>query len=357
LTWLRWTLVTLGAALALVSLLGVDRLSRLRVPNALGQARALALAPAMRPFVLPLNNPGTVPAALATHMQDADLVFGLGLGGRPRAYPQWILVGYHVVNDTLGRRPILVAHCEVCSAAAAFEPEVTLLPERSLSFMMCGIHAGTFEICDNQTLSRWHPFSGRAREGPLAGAVLPRLTIVLEEWGTWRRRFPTTDVVFAHRSLEERHHGRGPEFEIGAAFLPLPFRGTANLGDQRLAANTLVYGLLGDGGRRAVAVPREAVARSGNLRRVEIADAAYLIVTQGVYGATAFELPAPLRQQEFRVVSQEPFVIGTGAGGRWNELGAATEGSSVTSALPVAPGYLTEWYEWVSAFPASALIH
>ena len=90
---------------------------------------------------------------MAAHMAPDDLVFGVIVNGRPRAYPRWILLNYHVVNDTIKDEPLYLAHCEVCSASSAFRPVIEPMLKGSLTFMICGLRGGTFEVCDNQTLS------------------------------------------------------------------------------------------------------------------------------------------------------------------------------------------------------------
>jgi len=64
--------------------------------------KSLALSSPFPRFIfLPLNNPGVVPVELANHMDDEDIVAGVVVNGKARAYPLWILVAYHVVNDTI----------------------------------------------------------------------------------------------------------------------------------------------------------------------------------------------------------------------------------------------------------------
>ena len=78
--------------------------------------KSLALSSPFPMFIfLPLNNPGVVPVELANHMDDKDIVVGVVVNGKARAYPLWILVAYHVVNDTICEAPVLLAHCEICS--------------------------------------------------------------------------------------------------------------------------------------------------------------------------------------------------------------------------------------------------
>ena len=81
-------------------------------------------SPFPRFIFLPLNNPAVVPADMAPFMKDDDIVAGVVVEGQARAYPQWVLVAYHVVNDTIGESPLLLAHCEICSGTSAFDPMV-----------------------------------------------------------------------------------------------------------------------------------------------------------------------------------------------------------------------------------------
>ena len=44
-----------------------------------------------REYALLLNNPDTVSAEQATHLKESDLVIGLSIYGKARAYPWWIM--------------------------------------------------------------------------------------------------------------------------------------------------------------------------------------------------------------------------------------------------------------------------
>ncbi|MGB1055058.1 MAG: DUF3179 domain-containing (seleno)protein, partial [Limisphaerales bacterium] len=145
-------------------------------PSWVSHARGLTMA-GNREYALPLNNPDTVSAEQATHLKESDLVIGLSIYGKARAYPWWIMSNFHVVNDTLqvgqqSQLPLMVAMCEQCSGSAAFIPTIPELEDRPLTFQICGVHNGTFEIADFQSQSKWHPFAGEATEGPLKGRRL-----------------------------------------------------------------------------------------------------------------------------------------------------------------------------------------
>ena len=53
---------------------------------------SLALDGRRRFIYLPLNNPGVVPVSMASHMNPEDLIAGVAVNGKARAYPLWILV-------------------------------------------------------------------------------------------------------------------------------------------------------------------------------------------------------------------------------------------------------------------------
>ena len=102
---------------------------------------------------------------MAFHMSEADLIAGIEVNGQRRAYPLWILVAYHVVNDTLDDSPVLLSHCEACSGASAFRPILDPFEGKSLTFQIHGIAHGSFSIYDYQTQTVWSPFTGRTLEG------------------------------------------------------------------------------------------------------------------------------------------------------------------------------------------------
>ena len=302
-----------------------------------------------RSFVLPLNNPDTVPAAAAPHMKKDDLVVGVIAYGRARAYPAWILAAYHVTNDTIDDKPLLLSRCEICSAAAAFIPESQELG--SLTFEGCGRMAGTFEICDTATQSRWSPFGGIARSGYLRGTRLRRLPTVTQKWEEWKTAHPETDVVYASAQLKLRPHGHSVASEMGNAHLPTEFSSISNLSDQRLPANELVLGIIS--GKQTFAIPLRQWPRERSLIVRDFGGKKFLVVRTGEFALSAFPVPG---EGNFRELQSRPWQIGDERGNRWDEMGQPVSGSPHAKPLAPADGYVTEWYEWVTSYPGSEIV-
>lgn len=55
----------------------------------------------------PLRDPAFVPAAKASFLKDSDLVLAYRDGGVARAYPTVAVVFHHIIDDKLGKLPIM----------------------------------------------------------------------------------------------------------------------------------------------------------------------------------------------------------------------------------------------------------
>ena len=310
--------------------------------------------PRVRQFVLPLNNPDVVPPHEADHMLPNDIVVGLVVGSHARAYPWWILANYHVVNDTIqGRTPVYVAMCERCSGAAAFHPVLKQLPLRPLIFQISGVGMGTFEITDAQTLSTWHPFSGKAVEGPLAGTKLKRIPVVLERWSNWKQAHPNTDVVYASYQMRLRDHGRlgGTVGHPNRIYLTSEPK-ALNLVDDRLPTNEMVYGLLGTDQNSGIAIPLRELQQTDYLE-LTFESTPVVVFLRGEYRVLGFERSFQEESLTFRLHSNDPFQIRDQTDTVWNQWGQAIEGPHQGGQLTPANGYVTEWYEWCTLIPTS----
>ena len=305
-----------------------------------------------REYSLPLNNPDTVLANEATHMKDDDLVYGVIFKNYARAYPRWIMTAFHVANDTINGKALVVLQCEVCSSAAAFVPEIKEIAYAPIAFTPCGYSKGTFQICDNYTDSLWHPFSGLAFEGPLKGIRLhERIPVVTQKWKQWKENHPQTDVVFASGHIRQRNHNQGHEYGVGEPLIPPELAKTADLSDVRLPPNALVFGVADYDLERTVAFPVKELAGEKQIVDYDLAGQRIVIVKHDEFAISGFY--APRDSGRFRILKIKPFTIVDERGGHWNSFGLPTVDSKNQEPLKLVDGYFAEWYEWASAHPRS----
>jgi hypothetical protein len=299
-----------------------------------------------RPWALPLNNPETVPAASARYMRNDDIIYGVLVDGVYRAYPRWVMIAYHIANDTFGDIPVMLVQCEVCSSVSAFIPTVD---KYTLNFIPCGLREGTFEICDTATLSRWSSFSGISHSGDLAGRSLTRIPVVVQTWKEWKTAHPRTDVILATENLKKRPHGRRYS-DIGHMFIPPNFKMTAKLDDKRLGNNDLIFGINDLGRKKSVAVPLALIKIERKPYLYNFAGDKYLLIRFGDFSVTSFKLEDDA-SLKFRILPGYPPVLADDRGGKWNMFGMPEPGSKVKAKLEYADGYFAEWYEWVGSHP------
>ena len=299
-------------------------------------------------YMLPLNHPAVVSVADAKHMRDDDLVLGVVADGVARAYPWWILTKYHVANDTIGKRPVFVAICEVCTGGAAFSPVVD---EHNLSFQLCGLKNGTFEVCDWETRSRWLPFNGEAYEGSLAGRRLEQLPFVYMRWKDWSSEYPSSTVVLGGAELRKRGHGI--QFLPGSKGIAEALLRTLHTEDARLEENELVFGLVPEQGGNGKAYPLAWIREQGGHVQDEVDERPVLVIVRGEFGASAYVRRIGESTLDLDRVSTDPLEMrDKKTGTLWTLVGTDVKNGRFAAAkLPLARGYVTEWYEWVNNFP------
>ena len=138
-----------------------------------------------------------------------DVVLGLDLKGEAKAYSYTALIEQPLVEETLGRQPIIVLHERSSATAVAFS---RILHGRTLSFKgkSKNPHRRSAEVTasgegerpnyepwlieDTQTGSTWRAVSGECIEGELKGSRLEMLPGMTGFWYAWSRFYPAADL-------------------------------------------------------------------------------------------------------------------------------------------------------------------
>jgi hypothetical protein len=152
----------------------------------------------------------------APEVRDEDYVVGVELDGESRAYPLNMLSRpeRHVLNDTLGGRPIAVTWCGLCQSPIVFARQAK--GRTLVLFVPGGVYGENMAIQDVETGSRWAQMLGEAMDGPLKGESLEQLPSVWTDWKTWRTEHPGTTVLKLSHTIDYYRHdpdrsGTSPE--------------------------------------------------------------------------------------------------------------------------------------------------
>ena len=146
-----------------------------------------------------------------------DVVLGVDIKGEAKAYSYLGLIETPIVEEDLGRTPIVVLHERASATAAAFSRTVN---GQTLSFKgknknpqrRSGEATASGEgersnyepwlVEDTQTGSIWRAVSGECIEGDLKGSRLEMLNGMTGFWYAWSRFYPTAQLFGAINDLE-----------------------------------------------------------------------------------------------------------------------------------------------------------
>lgn len=169
-------------------------------------AREIVAGGPPRDGIPALTSPRTLPAAKAP-WGDEEVVIGVVVAGRARAYPTTILLWHEVVNDTLGGRPILVTYGPFCGTGMVFDRRIQ---GQARQFGVSGLlYHSNMLMYDHETQSLWSQMAEQAITGPSKGEHLLLLRSRMARWGAWKKAHPETTVLSPDTGYE-RPYGRSP---------------------------------------------------------------------------------------------------------------------------------------------------
>jgi hypothetical protein len=115
-----------------------------------------------------------------------EFVIGVEAGDKAVAYPFSVLNDQPLVNDSVGDHELLVVFDPINATGVVYNRQVN---DQLLTF---STDDSLQTLTDEETGSRWDPFSGEAVSGPLAGEQLQRLKSTIVFWFGWADFFPDT---------------------------------------------------------------------------------------------------------------------------------------------------------------------
>ena len=298
-----------------------------------------------------LEKPAFVSVALAaSFMGEFEPVIGVTEGKESRAYPTWFMDGYSVINDQIGRTPIVVTWSPFSFSSMVWSREVD---GETLEFDDSGeLWKDALVMVDRKTQSRWSHLEGRALDGAMKGKKLKRVMSTHTSWGKWRSLYPeTVCLTKLGRDIE------GSDFvnyyerqdQLGPANSQNP--------DSRLAGKELVCGFEVDG--QKVIVPLYALVKRKQFK-LEVGGVPleiefdHLAETAVVYRRSHAGKPLDLIRLDFG--SGESYIKDKATNTMWlTYSGAGVSGPLSNTSLERVPSTLSFWFVWASHFPLSLI--
>lgn len=337
-----------------------------------GPRRFDALANGTGPFCVPkdeiraIDRPTFVTADRARFLPDVEPVISLDVHGESRAYPVRVLLFREMVNDVVGRQPVLVTFCPLCNSAVAFSRTVA---GRTLTFGVAGsLRFANQVMFDRETDTQWQQLTGRSlpNTGPLAGRTLAPLPVQLVDFRTWRAAHPN-GLVMREPSGDANPYGRDaywfydhgpkqpsvlirdepvdprlpPKWRVtgvatpaGAVAFPDPARGTA----PRVRTH------------RLGSVPLVAFSRFGAAQ----ADRAYYL-KDAPPGWSTVVLDSRMDGRTLHFAVRDGRLVEGRTGSEFDFFGRGVSGPLAGRRLRAVPQATSFWFAWVHFFPRTAV--
>ena len=157
---------------------------------------------AFRNSFVPIGLPnGSPPRSLnpvfkkASEMQpgelpDEEIVVGVAVGGGVKAYPRKFLRYHDVLNDTVGKTPVVLAYSGVAGTTCAF---LRKADNKDLYFGCSSLlYQAANLMYDRGTQSLWSGITGKAVSHRMLGKQLEPLRTTETTWSFWKSQHPGT---------------------------------------------------------------------------------------------------------------------------------------------------------------------
>ena len=295
---------------------------------------------------VPLREPRFVPAAKADFLKNEDRIVGVSENGVSKAYEPGVLAFHHVVQDTLGKAPVIAGWCSLCNTPLVFSSEVD---GKKYTFELAGNRGNNFFMRDLETNSHWQQIGGDCFEGPMRGKRLTMIPFVYTTWGEWHTERPDTLAVIPEPEYKEAYdfmNKRISNWAFGSN--KKPGRDLVRDQDNRLANYEQVIGLEVGGAHKAY--PIAELKKEPVVNDKVGSTAVLLIYAEAIDTTTAFSRALNGRTLTFRTGGKGK-IIDDETGSTWSAYGDCTagklKGQKLDRVIP-EPG---AWFAWAEFHP------
>lgn len=112
-----------------------------------------------------LDHPAFVNASEADrNLEASDMILGIAFKGFAKAYPVRILNWHEVVNDDVGKQPVLISWCPLCGSGLVYDPRAN---GSRYTFGVSGLlYQQNLLLFDHETESLWSQIRGQSVQAP-----------------------------------------------------------------------------------------------------------------------------------------------------------------------------------------------
>jgi len=185
-----------------------------------------------------LNPKFTTVDEASNWLNEKEPVISVSISGISKAYPLQILLFHELVNDRIGRTPLLISFCPLCYSGLVFD---RIINGMTINFGVSGLLRNSdLVMYDQLTESFWQQFTGKAIVGDMTGAQLEVIPSQIISFNDFKNNYPD-GIVLSKNTGFKRPYGMNPYVDYdNDDSVPFLFSGTK---DTRLKQNEKVIGI------------------------------------------------------------------------------------------------------------------
>lgn len=185
---------------------------------------------------VPINSPVYTSASEASLKPDADII-GIVHDGKAWAFPVRLMTYHHVVNDSLGGRPVAITYCIMANTAVVYDREPGVYLEAG------GLFGGVLAMRQVGTSECWAQIARvpLPEDVPTTRTLSIAMPSYISRWDRWLSAHPNTLVLAPVRGFDLRYEAYDRR---NKDFVPNPLMSTSITHiDDRLTPGVEVFGL------------------------------------------------------------------------------------------------------------------
>ncbi|MEA3461972.1 MAG: DUF3179 domain-containing protein [Bacteroidota bacterium] len=294
-----------------------------------------------------LTDPEFVLAGSEIYLSDEDLVIGIVVEGKARAYPHHILDWHEIINDQIGDVNFAVTYCPLTGTGIGWDREID---GNVTTFGVSGLLYNSNLIpYDRATDSNWSQIRLDCVNGKLKGREVETIPLLETTWGTWKEMYPFTKVL-SKNTGHNRVYGRYPygNYRTDDDYLIFP---VANE-DERVPTKERVLGIIQSGNAHIY-----RFADFGDMVTVinDTLKGENLVIVgnkEDNFMLAFFNDPGDGSMLNFSAVQGEyPIVMTDTEGNMWDVFGRAMDGPRKDARLSPATSFMGYWFSFAAFYP------
>lgn len=282
------------------------------------------------------------------YLKEDDLVLGVQVGDKIKAYPHPILDFHEIINDEVNGLPLAINYCPFTGTGMAWERTFNGL---TTTFGVSGfLYNSNLMPFDRNSETIWSQLALKGVNGDLLGqsAIVHSMTEM--PWKTWKSLFPDSKILSKNTGFN-LVYGDYPylDFRTNNDFFIFPVTVT----DNRLPNKERVLGIIGSNETRIFRF--ESFAKSPDIqiihdsfmgRQIAIFGSAEKGIMTALFSTLKDGTPV-----EFEVYDNQKQLIIDKAGNEWTLFGKAVNGPLKGTQLRVPKSFMGYWFSFAIFYP------